>query len=119
MTQRSQNHDREGPVRAATASLRKVREMLLRPTPESLEECGPVLEAAARLIGKIRPADVADMRPDIDALRRELNVVSALMHQASGFYFGWSQILGAAIGGYRPGGQTASVPAPRRISIEG
>ncbi len=78
-----------------------------------------MLEDAARLMGTIRLSDVANMRPDIDALRRELNVVSALMHQASGFYFGWSQILGAAIGGYRPGGQIASVPAPGRISIEG
>jgi hypothetical protein len=119
MTQRSQDHDREGPVRAATRSLREIREMLLRPTPESLEKCAPVLEDAARLMGTIRPSDVAGIRPDIDALRRELNVVSALMHQASGFYSGWSQILGAAIGGYRPGGQTASVPVPGRISMEG
>jgi hypothetical protein len=119
MTQRLENGDRLGSVRAATVSLRAVREMLLRPTPESLEECGPVLEDAARLMAAIRASDVPDMRPDIDALRRELNVVSALMHQASSFYFGWAQILGAAIGGYRPGGQTASVPARGQISIEG
>jgi hypothetical protein len=116
MTQKSENR---GPVRAATANLRAVREMLLRPTPESLEECGPVLEHAARLMGTIQTVDVPDMRPEIDALRRELNIVSALMHHASGFYLGWSQILGAAIGGYRPGGRTASVPAPGQFSIEG
>ena len=69
MIQKSQNHGRESPVRAATASLRAIRQMLLRPTPESLEECGPVLEDAARLMGTIRLSDVANMRPDIDALR--------------------------------------------------
>jgi hypothetical protein len=106
-------------VRAATASLRAVREMLLRPTPESLEECGPVLEEAASLLRSIGPCDVPDIHPDLDTLRRELNVVSALVRQASAFYFNWAQILGAAIGGYTPDGQTMSVPSAGRISMEG
>ncbi len=96
-----------------------MREMLLRPTPETLEDCGPVLEEAAGLMSGIEPSEVQGLRPELDKLRRELSVVSALMQQAAGFYFDWSQILGAAIGGYAPHGRTMTVPSAGRISMEG
>lgn len=112
----------------------------MTPSPEQLGECGPVLEAAADLLGslldgglgsargpilrrelqhELRPELRIELGDELQVLRRELTVVTALMQQAAGYYLGWAQMLGAAIGGYTNQGDVPPLAVESRLSVEG
>lgn len=127
-------------VRQARRKVRQVRQILLTPSPEQLGECGPVLEEAAGLLGSLLKGAIggawdppagselpgqlrgelhSELGDELQVLRRELSVVTALMQQAAGYYLGWAQMLGAAIGGYNNQGDVPSLAVESRISVEG
>jgi hypothetical protein len=115
-------------VRGARRKLRQVRQILMTPSPEQLGECGPVLEEAADLLGSLLEGGMSSARgvvlgsllsDELQVLRRELTVVTALMHQAAGYYLGWAQMLGAAIGGYTSHGDVPPLAVESRLSVEG
>ena len=119
-------------VRQARWKLRQVRQILMTPSPEQLGECGPVLEEAADLLGSLLDGGISsargpllrsdlrsDLRNELQLLRRELTVVTALMQQAAGYYLGWAQMLGAAIGGYNNRGDVPPLAVQSRLSVQG
>ena len=113
-------------VRRARRKLRHVTEMLLTPSPELLEGCGPALEEAAALLGSLLedrtgtvPGPVPAMHDELQGLRRDLTVMTALMEQAAGYYLGWAQMLGAAVGGYTSQGNVPPLAVDSRVSVEG
>lgn len=115
-------------VRGARRKLRQVRQILMTPSPEQLGECGPVLEEAADLLGSLLEGGMSSARgslpvpllhEELQVLRRELTVVTALMQQAAGYYLGWAQMLGAAIGGYTNHGDVPPLVVESRLSVEG
>ena len=115
-------------VRGARRKLRQVRQILMTPSPEQLGECGPVLEEAADLLGSLLEGGMSSARDslpgpllqeELQVLRRELTVVTALMQQAAGYYLGWAQMLGAAIGGYTNHGDVPPLVVESRLSVEG
>lgn len=131
-------------VRQARRKVRQVRQILMTPSPEQLGECGPVLEEAAGLLGSLLKGGIgeawnpsggresrgqlrtglrselhSELGDELQILRRELSVVTALMQQAAGYYLGWAQMLGAAIGGYNNQGDVPSLAVESRISVEG
>ncbi len=127
-------------VRQARRKLRQVRQILLTPSPEQLGECGPVLEEAADLLAsllkdgmssargpirlmelrqELRPELRLELGAELQVLRRELTVVTALMQQAAGYYLGWAQMLGAAISGYTSEGEVPPLAVESRFSVEG
>lgn len=121
-----------GRVRGARRKLRQVRQILMMPSPEQLGECGPVLEEAADLLGSLLESGMSSARDpllgpllvpllqeELQVLRRELTVVTALMQQAAGYYLGWAQMLGAAIGGYTNHGDVPPLTVESRLSVEG
>ena len=101
----------------------------MTPAPEKLAECGPVLEEAAWLLGtlldclqggtQMPTVPVPHLRDELHMLRRELTVVTALMQQASGYFLGWAQMLGAATGGYTNCGEAAALTTSSQLSVEG
>jgi hypothetical protein len=116
-------------IRGARRKLRQVRQILMTPSPEQLGDCGPVLEEAVALLGCLMesrksgdqiPAPKNELLMDeVQVLRRELSVVTALMQQAAGYYLGWAQMLGAATGGYNNHGEAAPVTGGSQLSVEG
>ena len=115
-------------VRGARRKLRQVRQILITPSPEQLGECGPVLEEAADLLGSLLvsgmsgargPLPGPELHEELKVLRRELTVVTALMEQAAGYYLGWAQMLGAAVGGYTNHGDVPPLTVESRLSVEG
>jgi hypothetical protein len=111
-------------VRGARRKLAQVRHILMTPAPEQLAGCGPVLEAAVEILGYVergqetrKPLPI--LMDELRELQRELSVVTALMQQAAGYYLGWAQMLGAAIGGYTPYGEAAPLTGRSHVSVEG
>jgi hypothetical protein len=104
-------------IRRVTVKLRAVRQILMTPAPEKLGQCGPALEEAAELLGSINSRP--DLMAELHVVQRELAIVSALMEQAAGYYFGWAQILGAATGGYTQQGGAAPLTSTPRLMVEG
>src|SRR3954453_3379380 len=110
--QRAPAGDAVEQVRGARRKLSQVRQILLTPSPERLGDCGPVLEQAAELLGSLMESQRSGARipflmDELQVLRRELAVVTALMQQAAGYYLGWAQMLGAATAGYTSRGDAA------------
>jgi hypothetical protein len=104
-------------VRRARRKLAQVRQILMTPTPEQLADCGPALEAAVEILGDVEPVPI--LMDELHGMQRELSVVTALMQQAAGYYLGWAQMLGAAIGGYTPYGEAAPLTGRSHVSVEG
>jgi len=112
-------------VRGARRKLSQVREILMIPSPEQLGECGPVLEEAAELLGSLLESrkcggpGIPLLAGEVQGLRRDLMVVTALMQQAAGYYLGWAQMLGAATSGYTNHGEVPPLTVRPQFSVEG
>jgi hypothetical protein len=114
-------------VAEARRRLREVKDILMTPSPEHLEACGPALEEAAGLLGPLLAqrktgAGIPLLVREVEGLRRELAAVTALMQQASRYYLGWAQMLGTAAGGYNDHGEAAlnaALTGESRLSVEG
>jgi len=79
---------------AARLDLDRAGELLLSPSPEALDRCSSVLEAAGR--------------------RTE-----HLLQGAGDFYCNWISLRGAMTGGYTSAGDPAPVLHGHRISLQG
>jgi hypothetical protein len=109
-------------IREARRKLHQVRQILMTPSPERLGDCGPVLEEAAGLLGSLLDcpkSGVPLLMEELQALRRDVSVVTALMQQAAGYYLGWAQMLGAATSGYTNQGDAAPLVGYSQLSVEG
>jgi hypothetical protein len=109
--------------REARQKLHQVRQILMTPSPERLGDCGPVLEEAAGLLASLpdyrKSGPPVPFIEELQALRRDLSVVTALIQQAAGYYLGWAQILGAATSGYTNQGDAAPLVGYPQVSVEG
>jgi hypothetical protein len=109
-------------IREARRKLHQVRQILMTPSPERLGDCGPVLQEAAGLLGSLSDcpkSGVPLLIEELQALRRDLSVVTALMQQAAGYYLGWAQMLGAATTGYTNQGDAGPLLGYSQMSVEG
>jgi len=108
---------------ATHAQLDAACDLLLSPTPQALDRCSTILEAASRQmaeyndqIGSARGNSVA-----IEAaakLRGSLQRARSLLENAGRFHFNWLAIRGALTGGYTDRGEPAPVRHARRICLE-
>jgi hypothetical protein len=107
-------------VTEARAALEQARQLLERPSPKALEDCGPPLAGAAEALRKLKTR--VDAPPPGHAvvrdLQQDLEEVRGLLEQAGAFYLGWSRILESAAGTYDAGGGW-QVPAGRSLSVSG
>jgi hypothetical protein len=98
--------------------------LLAKPSPEALESCSSVLEAAGRQLAEWQPA-FAGQAGDADALeeawrlRRSFARTSRLLQGAGDFHRNWLQLRGAITGGYTETGESAPLMHANRISLHG
>lgn len=123
-------------LREARTALEEVRNLLLTPTPSSVEACaGPLQAAVANMLGveqalraegaqagnKSHPGDnvIPGVRMELEYVRRELKRVSALLEQAAAIHRSWAGLLGLVGTGYTAAGQPAPMQGAARLALRG
>jgi hypothetical protein len=96
-------------------------ELLVSPSPGSLDRCSRVLEAAVHRLAESHPQPGAPKAVLGEAyrLRAAVRRAASLLEGANGFHLNWSRLRDAMTGGYTGRGDPAPVPRGSRISIRG
>jgi hypothetical protein len=99
-------------------------DLLTKPSPEAVESCSSMLEAAGRQLAECRPAfhqqgGNAAALEEAWRLRRSFERTSRLLRGAADFHLGWLQLRGAITGGYTETGQSAPLMHGCSISLHG
>jgi hypothetical protein len=108
---------------ATRAQLDAVCDLLLSPTPQTLDRCSTILETASRQMSECK-AQIGSVQGNAVAieaaakLRRSFQRARALLETAGRFHFNWLAIRGALTGGYTDRGEPAPVRHAGRISLE-
>jgi hypothetical protein len=98
--------------------------LLVRPSPEALESCSSVLEAAGRQLAEWQPAfsqqagDAAALE-EAWRLRRSCVRTARLLQGVGDFHRNWLQLRGAITGGYTETGESAPLVHANRVSLHG
>ena len=98
--------------------------LLVKPSPEALDCCCSVLEAAGRRLAECQPAfsqqagDAAALE-EAWRLRRSFLRTSRLLQGVGDFHRNWLQLRGAITGGYTETGESAPLMHASRISLHG
>jgi hypothetical protein len=98
--------------------------LLVKPSPEALDCCCSVLEAAGRRLAECQPAfsqqaGNATALEEAWRLRRSFVRTARLFRGAADFHFNWLQLRGAMTGGYTGNGESAPLMHGNRISLHG
>jgi hypothetical protein len=98
--------------------------LLAKPSPEALESCSSVLEAAGRQLAECQPTfhqQVGDAATLEEAwrLRRSFVRTARLLQGVGDFHLNWLQLRGAMTGGYTETGESAPLMHGNRISLHG
>ncbi len=99
-------------------------ELLLRPSPEALDECAARCQrAASELAASLPGIQSARGKPEVMAAARRLSeaVRSArrLLENAAAYHNRWQALLGAMSGGYLRNGEPAPVVRCERFILRG
>ena len=111
-------------LKAARQQLDFASKLLAKPSPEALDSCSSVLEAAGRQLTEWQPAfsqqagDAAALE-EAWRLRRSFVRTSLLLQGVGDFHRNWIQLRGAITGGYTETGESAPVMHASRISLHG
>lgn len=98
--------------------------LLLKPSPEALEQCSAILEEAGRQLAEWQPAfslqrgDAATLA-EAWHLKQSVQRTSRLLQGAAEFHSNWLQTRGAITGGYTKTGESAPLLHRGRICLEG
>lgn len=98
--------------------------LLMKPSPENVEQCSSILEEAGRQLAQWQ-SDCSLLRGDAAALaeawhlRRSVQRASRLMQGAADFHTNWLNMRGAMTGGYTMNGEPAPLLHGQRICLEG
>jgi hypothetical protein len=108
-------------IRRASTNVGHVCEMLMRPSPEVLDQCSVLLETAARDLAGRRPQpDGKDpILPDARQLLRAVRHARILLDSAFAFHQVWSCRLGVMTAGYTARGEPASADHGSRLAVRG
>src|ERR1019366_8003060 len=98
--------------------------LLAKPSPEALDTCTSVLEAAGRQLAEWQPAfspqaGVSAALAGAWRLRGSFVRPSRLLQGLGDFHRNWLQLRGAITGGYTATGESAPVIHANRISLHG
>jgi hypothetical protein len=87
-------------IREARRMIERMRDRLLHPTIEAIENCSADLGTAAECIRRLdagsaawQGSDRRGLEAEVIALRRGVHVVEALLANAGQFYAGWARLL--------------------------
>ena len=95
--------------------LARVRDLLLRPTPASLETCSEDLEWAIGQVPALRPAVSAGHTAIMTLVRQ----IRALHDQAGRLRFGAARLTTAEAAGYTSAGKLNTEPMSPHVAISG
>ena len=98
--------------------------LLAKPSPDALESCASLLEAAGRQLAEWQPAfsrQAGDAIALEEAwrLRRSFVRAARLLQGVGEFHLNWLQLRGAITGGYTGTGESAPLLHASRISLQG
>ena len=98
--------------------------LLAKPSPDALESCASLLEAAGRQLAEWQPAfsrQAGDAIALEEAwrLRRSFVRTARLLQGAGDFHRNWLQLRGALTGGYTGTGESAPIMHANHISLHG
>jgi hypothetical protein len=108
---------------ATRAQLDAACELLIAPTPQALDQCSMILEAAGRQAAEHMPS-LAEARGNGEAiaeaqrLHRSVQRARSLLENAGRFHIGWLAIRGTLTGGYTDRGEPAPVRHAGRVCLE-
>ena len=111
-------------LRYSSAEVERACVLLMAATPDALDGCSGVLQAAAEQLQALRPA-LREARGDAETLaeawrlQRNVRRAGALLTNASEYHIRWNDLLGVKTAGYRPGGQAAETPRAARLCVRG
>jgi hypothetical protein len=113
-----------GGLESVRAAVEEVAALAVSPTPAVLDRTALLLQSAAACLGAVRTGrEPTQANPrqaqELKQIRRAIDRAGALLRKAQQYHSGWSAYLGARTGGYRAGGQPASLVRPSRFSVEG
>jgi hypothetical protein len=109
---------------SARQQLDRACDLLTKPSPEALDSCSSVLEAAGRQLAEWQPSfshqagDAAALE-EARRLRRSIVRTARLLQGAGDFHLNWLQLRGAMTGGYTETGESAPLMYGNRISLHG
>jgi hypothetical protein len=109
----------------ARARVAQASELLLCPTPEALEECALLLQAAAKIVAACHSdLDGSPERPkaaldEARQLKQAIGRARILLDAARDFHLNWAKRLGAMSGGYTSGGEPATLDVGHRLVLRG
>ena len=109
---------------SARQQLDSASDLLTKPSPEALESCSIVLEAAGRQLAECQPTfhqegGNATALEEAWRLRRSFGRTSRMLRGAADFHLGWLQLRGAMTGGYTETGESAPLMHACSISLHG
>jgi len=98
--------------------------LLLKPSPQALDQCSAILEEAGRQLAQWQPeftlkkGDAAALA-ETWQLRRSVHRTARLLQGAAEFHTNWLRTRGAMTGGYTGTGESAPLLHGSRICVEG
>jgi hypothetical protein len=104
-------------IRKQTAALRAA---LLAPSIEAFESHLPALQEAGLTLQRLQTHLLdSPLRPELEALAKELRSTGMLIEHGLAFQQGLARLLASATSGYRPDGEPVSLRAAGNISVRG
>jgi hypothetical protein len=109
---------------SARQQLDSAHDLLTKPSPETLDRCSSVLEAAGHQLAEWQPtfsqrAGNAAALEEAWRLRRSFVRTTRLLQGAGDFHLNWLRLRGAMTGGYTETGESAPLLHRNRISLHG
>ena len=109
---------------ATRLQLDRACDLLTKPSPDAMDTCTAVLQAAVTQLGDWRTdwtlqAGNPAALEEAWRLRRSFTRAGRLLRHAAEFHTNWTRIRGAMTGGYTAGGEPAPVVHGSRICLQG
>jgi len=113
-------------LQAARLSMREVKRLLVKPTPEAADESAALLRdvevqlgCVAAILRQNCAKPHADIRTGVEELQSEVAALAAFLTGADKMLTGWLDAIRSRRGGYTERGQAAPLMLVRKLSVEG
>ena len=108
-------------LRGASVNVQHVCEMLVRPSPEVLDQCSVLLETTARDLAGRRPGPDSNesILQEARQFLRAVRHARILLDSAFAFHQVWNCRLGVMTAGYTARGEPASADHGIRVAVRG
>lgn len=121
MSNRAPRASRE--LTAAREKVERACALLLSPSPEALDQCAPLVEAAVAVVAACREALEPPVEPGAAAEGRRLQAqvrrAWCLLEAAAAYQNNWAKRLATLTAGYNRRGEPAAVASSSRMSLRG